>query len=373
MNDRLQVSPEIVTPDQSFWRQLTNELLFNCYTWLPDNTDTWRFAEPHPFQRKIKDVLLRVPAKLGFYKEPGKYHASIEKVMNAGPFDQAMACWTDDASRELLVKLIAYRILGSRHYRLPLNTPSYWQARRSIPGYVTKPAVIKSVPTFGTLDEFDYEGIRLVAHAIHILNTFIVEQYRCRRAGIGVRQGDIVIDGGACWGDTSLYFARQAEHIFAYECVPFNIALFQRNMDSNPGLAPRITLIPKALWDVSGETLTFTDDGTASRADSAGTGPSVETQTIDDLVSEQNLKRVDLIKMDIEGAETKALLGAERTIRRFRPRLAICVYHSLCDYIRIPEWVSNLDLGYRLYLDHFSIYHEESVLFADASSSDPAG
>jgi FkbM family methyltransferase len=230
--------------------------------------------------------------------------------------------------------------------------------------------VVNDVPVLGSLDEFDYEGIHLIAHAGNILNTFVLEQYQCRRAGVTVRQGDIVIDGGACWGDTSLYFARQAEHVFAYECVPYNLAIFQRNMDLNPGLASRITLISKALWGSSGAALSFFQNGPASHAAEKATGLSVETQSIDNLVSERSLSRVDFIKMDIEGSETNALLGAEQTIRRYRPRLAISVYHNIEDFIRIPEWIANLGLGYRMYLDHFTIYGEESVLFACSDSAD---
>lgn len=61
-----------------------------------------------------------------------------------------------------------------------------------------------------------------------------------------------------------------------------------------------------------------------------------------------------------------ALRGAERTIRSDRPRLAICVYHSLQDFVRIPKWIASLGLGYRFYLDHFTIHAEETILFARA-------
>jgi FkbM family methyltransferase len=361
MNDTSQ-SPQ-------FWPQLTQELLSNCYQWLPDNVDLWRFPEGHPLRRRVKDTVLRLVSTLGFYKRTLNYGDAIQEVIRTGGFDAVMDLLADDASRELLVKLIAYRILGPIRYRLPMNTPSYWQLRSTISRYVKTPAVIKDAPSLGSLDEFQYEGIRLIAHPLNILNTFVVEQYRCRRAGIGVQKGDIVIDGGACWGDTSLYFARQAERVFAYECILFNIGVFQRNMDLNPELASRVTLIPKALWESSGKKLAFTDAGPGSRADTAATGTSVETHTIDDLVGERKLDRVDFIKMDIEGAETNALLGAEQTIRRFQPRLAICVYHSLRDLVHIPEWIASLGLGYRLYLDHFTIYGEESILFAERPSN----
>ena len=140
-------------------------------------------------------------------------------------------------------------------------------------------------------------------------------------------------------------------------------------MGLNPALASRITLISKALAQSSGATLSFSQNGPGSHAVETATGLSVETQSIDNLVSEGNLSRVDFIKMDIEGSEMNALLGAEQTIRRYRPRLAISVYHSVQDFIRIPEWIANLGLGYRMYLDHFTIYGEESVLFACSEGS----
>jgi FkbM family methyltransferase len=58
-------------------------------------------------------------------------------------------------------------------------------------------------------------------------------------------------------------------------------------------------------------------------------GTEVRTITIDDFVQRFSLPRVDFIKMDIEGAESRALTGAADIIRRFRPRLAISAYHSL--------------------------------------------
>ena len=70
--------------------------------------------------------------------------------------------------------------------------------------------------------------------------------------------------------------------------------------------------------------------------------------------------------MDIEGAELNALKGAEETIRRFKPKLAITVYHSLNDFWEIPEWLESLGLGYKFYLRHFTIHAEETVLFASA-------
>ena len=56
--------------------------------------------------------------------------------------------------------------------------------------------------------------------------------------------------------------------------------------------------------------------------------------------------------------------GAEESICRCQPKLAITVYHSLEDFWEIPKWIAQLELGYRFYLRHFTIHQEETVLFA---------
>jgi hypothetical protein len=73
---------------------------------------------------------------------------------------------------------------------------------------------------------------------------------------------------------------------------------------------------------------------------------------------------VDFIKMDIEGGELSALLGAAQTIKRFHPTLAISGYHKVEDMIMLPALIRGLDPGYRLYLEHYTIHQEETVIFA---------
>ena len=61
--------------------------------------------------------------------------------------------------------------------------------------------------------------------------------------------------------------------------------------------------------------------------------------TIDKLVSELGLPRVDFIKMDIEGAEVRAVEGARETISRHRPRLSLSVYHQDDHPVAVPRAV----------------------------------
>lgn len=68
--------------------------------------------------------------------------------------------------------------------------------------------------------------------------------------------------------------------------------------------------------------------------------------------------------MDIEGSEMEALKGAENTIGKYKPRLAICVYHKPEDIIEIPLKILELNPEYKLYLRHYSYIHTETVLYA---------
>lgn len=78
--------------------------------------------------------------------------------------------------------------------------------------------------------------------------------------------------------------------------------------------------------------------------------------TFVDLTVDDALCGIDVtyIKMDIEGAELNALIGAENTIIKCKPKLAICVYHKTSDFWKIPQYIKSLNSEYKLYLRHHS-------------------
>jgi len=305
---------------------------------------------------------------MGFHYRRAFNRKALGDILKIDGLDKAYRLFEDQMSRVLVVKLLAYRILGNRHVRLPRNNPQYWELRRSLGKYVEKYNAIPGVPVLGSLDLCNIEGVRLYTHPLGLLGRYLLEQYRCPRAGIGAGPGDIVVDAGGGFGDTALHFAQHAAKVFCFECIPANIVILQQNLALNPDLGAKIALVQKALWSRSGEKLVFEENGPGSRVASGELGVEVETETIDDFVEANSVGRVDFIKMDIEGAEPDALAGAERTIRKYRPRLAICVYHDLNHLASIPNWVAGLGLGYRFWLDHFTIHLEETVLFAKADS-----
>lgn len=284
----------------------------------------------------------------------------------------------DDESKRLLVDVMAYRILGHRKVKLPLNTLVYWQKLDVLERKADTRDTIDLGFLGWKLDRHDLadEGfpIQVYARASGVFTQLLLQQYRCITPdhAIEVGAGETVIDAGGCYGDTSLYFAHKAGdtgRVFSFEFMPDNIQVFQRNLALNPSLAARIEIVPNPLWSISSEKLFVEGGGPAAHVTSRPVdlaANQVETLRIDDFVLRQQLARVDFIKMDIEGAELEALKGAEAIIRRDRPKLAISLYHQPHDFWRIPQWIDSLGLGYGFYLRHFTIHAEETVLFAEA-------
>ncbi|XOB61069.1 FkbM family methyltransferase [Campylobacterota bacterium DY0563] len=93
---------------------------------------------------------------------------------------------------------------------------------------------------------------------------------------------------------------------------------------------------------------------------------ALNTDTLDNIIKD----KVDFIKMDIEGAEQAAIEGAKQTIKKFKPILAICIYHKAEDWYKIPQMVLSIDSGYKLYLRHYMEGIYETVLYFVPKSND---
>lgn len=226
----------------------------------------------------------------------------------------------------------------------------------------------------GTLNLIDLAQVKelnlgkgkLYYSAYGIFVNFVLEQYAYRHI-ISAQEGDYVIDGGACYGDTALYFAHKVGnngHIYSFEFNPENLKIFHKNIALNPQIH-NITLLEHPLY-IDSQTKVYSQGkggGAKLSLESQEGQEYVMTASIDDLVEQGKIERVDFIKMDIEGSELPALKGAEKTLLKYNPKLAICLYHSESDYVEIPLYLKNLLPHYEFYCDHFSLGLYESVLF----------
>jgi FkbM family methyltransferase len=168
----------------------------------------------------------------------------------------------------------------------------------------------------------------------------------------GVRKGDIVLDCGANIGIfVRKALDRGARRVIAIEPVPITAEALQRNFAAEVA-SGRVVVYRKGVWDHEDVLpMHVNADHTRDsflRPMEGDTGiVNLPLTTIDKIVAELGLERVDFIKMDIEGAERQALLGATGTIRRFHPRMSLCLYHEKEDPVAVPAAVRKIDVSYR--------------------------
>lgn len=278
----------------------------------------------------------------------------------------------DDESRHLFDRLILFRLLGHHHVRLPLSSPA-GTAKAEVP---------ENWLVAETTDGSEYGKLSIFAVPVADdvlwlkcwpgnISAHLVGQYYLERSGVSIRPetGDHVIDAGGCFGDTAAFFAQSVGangHVYTFDPLSKHCQIINEVRQLNGILGERITLIAAGVSDVNEQGSVHGNVDIINPGARVGSGTGLPLRTIDGVVADGTIPRIDFIKMDIEGSELAALKGGEASIRAWRPNLAISLYHRLEDFCSIPQWINDLNLGYQLYLDHYSIHAEETVLYATA-------
>jgi FkbM family methyltransferase len=147
---------------------------------------------------------------------------------------------------------------------------------------------------------------------------------------VAFRAGDVILDLGPYVGPYSLSAASAVGpfgKVIALEPDETNRRQLERNLTLNK--VANCTVIAKAAWRQSGRVGWQTGEQPVwHHVDENVSDATVEAISVDDLVAEQNLDRVDWIKLDIEGGEVDALEGAKQTLRRFRPALFVEIHKT---------------------------------------------
>ncbi len=176
------------------------------------------------------------------------------------------------------------------------------------------------------------------------------------------KDNEIFVDAGCYVGDTIEKFLQwnhgNYEKIYAFEPDKENFKKCEEYLKS-------LNLDNIKLWNAG----LYSSNGTISFKANGNSGSHIsqnEENKIDVLSLDECLKgeKVTFIKMDIEGSELEALKGAKETIKKWRPKLAICLYHKKEDVFEIPAYLLELVDDYQIHVRHYSNFGIETVLYA---------
>ena len=176
---------------------------------------------------------------------------------------------------------------------------------------------------------------------------------------ISFSKDDIFVDLGGYDGDTVEKYIQFGDSVYK------KIYLFEPDrtiLDRAKVRLKRfnnIVYIPTGAYSKDGD-LRFSASGRTNGFFSEIGDLIIPVQKLDSVVKEGPA----LIKMDIEGSEKDALIGASDTIRRVKPKLAIAAYHFATDLWRLVDVIREINPSYKFYLRHYSETGLESVIYA---------
>lgn len=172
-------------------------------------------------------------------------------------------------------------------------------------------------------------------------------------------KGEVFADIGGFDGCTTKEFMKRCpdyKGILFFEPSLKNMTIARQNLIN----CKRIKFYQIALSNKNG-IMCLTADGSASRLcdGEVGSASQIPVARLDDIAEEE----ITFIKMDIEGAESEAIDGAQKIIMRQHPKLAIAVYHKPADFWSIPYQILKLREDYSLFMRHYSEGKDETVMF----------
>ena len=200
-----------------------------------------------------------------------------------------------------------------------------------------------AVPPLCTEQESLFDG----AVGSHMTTTFAVEQYTYEPY-VKVEHGDIVLDCGGCHGDTAIWAVMQgAKAVYTFEPSSFYSQYIENNT-ANYGEG-KIFLQKLGISDRCGK-LGFVLQAGSSHitADLTSADEIIDVVDIDTWCATTGVAP-SFLKFDIEGAEIEGLKGAAETIKKYKPKLAVSLYHT-------PEHMWEIPLLLKSYVDEYSFW-----------------
>jgi FkbM family methyltransferase len=177
-----------------------------------------------------------------------------------------------------------------------------------------------------------------------------------------ISEDEIFADCGFFNGDTAESYIKDAggkfKKYYGFEPNAKNIAQVKPEIKNDP----RIEITQAGVYSYC-TTLMFNDEhADASSFEMKGAGNTeVPVVSLDAFFADK--EKPTFIKMDIEGSEMAAILGAKCLIRDYKPKLAICLYHKPEDMIEIPKLIREIMPEYQMILKQHSGINGDTLLY----------
>lgn len=172
-------------------------------------------------------------------------------------------------------------------------------------------------------------------------------------ADIGSYTGDTVLDFIKCYGENSY------KKIYCYEITTDIIPTLKNNLINYKNIEIKSLAVSN-----KSKTLYIDENSTSNSANKTKNKGKIkiEAKSLDEDIKE----KISLIKMDIEGDEELALMGAKKHIQNDTPKLLISLYHNNNHYFKLPKLIYSYNKNYKFYLRNYggNLYPTEIVLFA---------
>ena len=163
------------------------------------------------------------------------------------------------------------------------------------------------------------------------------------------------VDGGAYIGDTLKEIIKNFpdyKKIYCIEPNDLHISIAKKNFSSEKN----IEFINCGLGN---KKVVNSNDNQGIQNNCEHNYQATNINSIDNLIAE----KIDYIKLDIEGAEQDAIEGAQNSIEKYSPILAICIYHKANDWYEVPRKVLEINPNYKIYLRHYMEGIFETVMY----------
>lgn len=156
-----------------------------------------------------------------------------------------------------------------------------------------------------------------------------------------VEEGETVLDVGACVGAFARSVAGKAKRIVAIEPEPDNVVCLRKNVQE----FENVDIIQKGVWSKKGYlnlNLSWGIEGHSITKTGSQGSVNIQVDSIDNIVSDLNIEKVDFIKMNVEGAEIEALEGAKKTLKNTE-KISVASYYQRNGKITAPRVRDFLD------------------------------